>query len=330
MTAVEISGPGGPEVLRAVTRPVPRPQAGEVLIEVAAAGVNRPDVMQRLGKYPPPAGASDIPGLEVAGRIAAVDEADPAGRWRIGDQVCALVAGGGYAEYCVAPASQCLPFPAGIDPVAAAAIPETTFTVWTNLFQRAQLRRGERVLLHGGTSGIGTTAIQLAHASGATVFTTAGSDTKCDACVRLGADVAINYRREDFVEVVREATSGAGVHAILDIVGGDYVARNLRCLGLDGRLVQIGLLGGSRGEVDFGLVLRHRLTIMGSTLRARSVAEKAAIATDVEHHVWPWLADRTYVPVIDRTFPLAAAADAHRRMESGDHVGKIVLTVAHQ
>ena len=214
----------------------------------------------------PPAGASDIPGLEVAGRIAAVDEADPAGRWRIGDQVCALVAGGGYAEYCVAPASQCLPFPAGIDPVAAAAIPETTFTVWTNLFQRAQLRRGERVLLHGGTSGIGTTAIQLAHASGATVFTTAGSDTKCDACVRLGADVAINYRREDFVEVVREATSGAGVHAILDIVGGDYVARNLRCLGLDGRLVQIGLLGGSRGEVDFGLVLRHRLTIIGINL----------------------------------------------------------------
>jgi NADPH2:quinone reductase len=327
MIAIEITAPGGPDVLRAVTRPVPRPGRDEVLIEVAAAGVNRPDVMQRLGKYPPPPGASDIPGLEVAGRVAAV-EGDSRGRWHVGDQVCALVSGGGYAEYCVAPAAQCLPLPAGIDPVTAAAIPETTFTVWTNLFERGRLQRGERVLLHGGTSGIGTTAIQLAHASGATVFATAGSDAKCEACRQLGADVAINYRTQDFVEVVGEATGGAGVDAILDMVGGDYVGRNLRCLATDGRLVQIGLMGGARGEVDFGLVLRRRLTITGSTLRVRSVAEKAAIARDLEIHVWPWLADRTVVPQIDRTFPLSGAADAHRRMESGEHIGKIVLTVA--
>ena len=278
MMAVEIAGPGGPDVLRAVARPVPRPEPGEVLIEVAAAGVNRPDVMQRLGKYPPPRGASDIPGLEVAGRV--VGGGAEGARWHVGDEVCALVSGGGYAEYCIAPALQCLPLPAGIDLVTAAAIPETTFTVWTNLFDRGRLQRGERVLIHGGTSGIGTTAIQLAHAFGATVFATAGSDAKRDACVRLGADVAINYRTQDFVEVVREATGGAGVHAILDMVGGDYVARNLQCLAIDGRLVQIGLMQGARGEVDFGLVLRRRLTITGSTLRIRTVAEKAAIARE--------------------------------------------------
>jgi putative PIG3 family NAD(P)H quinone oxidoreductase len=327
MMAVEIAGPGGPDVLRAVARPVPRPEPEQVLIEVAAAGVNRPDVMQRLGKYPPPPGASDIPGLEVAGRVAETG-GGTGGRWHVGDEVCALVSGGGYAEYCVAPASQCLPLPAGIDLVTAAAIPETTFTVWTNLFDRGRLQRGERVLIHGGTSGIGTTAIQLAHAFGATVFATAGSDAKRDACVRLGADVAINYRTQDFVEVVREATGDAGVDAILDMVGGDYVARNLQCLAIDGRLVQIGLMQGARSEVDLGLVLRRRLTITGSTLRIRTVAEKAAIARDLESHVWPWLADGTVVPQIDRTFPLAAAADAHRRMESGEHIGKIVLTVA--
>lgn len=326
MTAIEIAGPGGPDVLQPAERPVPQPGAGEVLIRVGAAGVNRPDVMQRLGTYPPPPGASDIPGLEVAGYVAALHPHDPAGRWRVGDRVCALVAGGGYAEYCVAPAGQCLPVPAGIDTVSAAAIPETYFTVWTNLFERGRLKRGERVLVHGGTSGIGTTAIQLAHASGATVCATAGTDDKCAACVRLGAGVAINYRTQDFVEVVQAATAGAGVDVILDIVGGDYVGRNLRCLAMNGRLVQIGLMGGARAGIDFTAVLQRRLTITGSTLRARSVEEKSALAREVEAHVWPWLAEGKVAPVIDRTFPLTAAAEAHRRLESGDHIGKIVLT----
>jgi NADPH:quinone reductase len=326
MTVIEIAGAGGPDVLRPARHPVPQPAAGEVLIRVGGAGVNRPDVMQRLGKYPPPRGASDIPGLEIAGHVAALHPGDPSGRWSVGDHVCALVAGGGYAEYCVAPAGQCLPVPAGMDTVTAAAIPETFFTVWSNLFERGRLQRGERVLVHGGTSGIGTTAIQLAHVSGAMVFATAGSAGKCAACVRLGADVAINYKSQDFVEVVRAATDGAGVDLILDIVGGDYAARNLRCLAMNGRLLQIGLMGGARAEIDLTVVLHRRLTITGSTLRARSVEEKSALARDVETHVWPWLAEGKVAPVIDHTFPLALAAAAHRRLESGDHIGKIVLT----
>jgi NADPH:quinone reductase len=326
MTVVEIARPGGPDVLRPAIHPVPRPGTGEVLIRVAAAGVNRPDIMQRLGKYPPPRGASDIPGLEISGEVVAVHADESGGRWRVGDHVCALVAGGGYAEYCVAPEGQCLPVPAGMDIVTAAAIPETFFTVWTNLFERGRLRRGEWVLVHGGTSGIGTTAIQLAHVSGATVIATAGSDEKCAACAGLGAAVTINYRSQDFVEVVRTATAGNGVDVVLDIVGGDYVGRNLRCLAMNGRLLQIGLMGGARADVDFTTVLQRRLTISGSTLRARSVEEKSVLARDVETNVWPWLAERKVRPVIDRTFPLAAAADAHRRLESGAHIGKIVLT----
>jgi NADPH2:quinone reductase len=330
MTVIEIANPGGPEVLRPVTRPIPHPSAAEVLIKVQAAGVNRPDVMQRLGKYPPPPGASDIPGLEVAGTVAALPEESSysPGRWRIGDRVCALVAGGGYAEYCVAPAAQCLPIPAAVETVAAAAIPETFFTVWANVFQLGALQPGERILVHGGTSGIGTTAIQLAHTFGATVLTTAGSDAKCAACVDLGADVAINYRTHDFVDSVKEATAGAGVNLVLDIIGGDYVGRNLRCLAMHGRLVQIGLIGGARAEIDLSAVLRRRLTITGSTLRPRTLEEKAALAREVEKHVWPWLESGAVAPVIDRTFPLVAAADAHARMESGVHIGKLVLVVA--
>lgn len=325
MIAIEITAPGGPEVLRPVERPVPALAPGEVLIRVEAAGVNRPDVMQRLGKYPPPGGASDIPGLEVAGTIAAI--AGDVTRWKLGDAVCALVAGGGYAEYCAAPAPQCLPIPDRMTPTAAAAIPETFFTVWTNLFQRGRLERGEHVLVHGGTSGIGTTAIQLARAFGAIVYATAGSRAKCDACLRLGATAAIDYRTEDFVEVVRGRTAGRGVDVILDIVGGEYLPRNLDALAMNGRLVQIGLIGGSRAQVNLTPILQRRLTITGSTLRARSVEEKGALAREVEAHVWPLLASGTVAPVIDRVFPLVAAADAHRAIEAGDHVGKIVLAV---
>jgi NADPH2:quinone reductase len=330
MTAIEISSPGGPDVLRAVERPVPQAGPGEVLVRVSAAGVNRPDVMQRRGKYPPPPGASDIPGLEIAGTIVALmprgaPHADGARIWDVGDRVCALVAGGGYAEYCTVPAPQCLPIPDGITIESAAAIPETFFTVWTNLFQRAGLRAGERVLVHGGTSGIGTTAIQLAHASGASVLATAGSDEKCAACRRLGARVAINYRTEDFVAAVRRETSSAGVDVVLDIVGGDYFPRNLECLALNGRLVQIGVMGGGRSEIDLTAVLHRRLTVTGSTLRARTVAEKGAIARELEAHVWPLLAAGRVAPIVDSTFPLTDAAGAHRRLESGDQIGKIVL-----
>jgi putative PIG3 family NAD(P)H quinone oxidoreductase len=322
MLAIEVTQPGGPEVLQLVERPVPEPLEGEVLLRVAAAGVNRPDVMQRMGKYPPPPGASDILGLEVAGTI----ESTGAGvaRWRAGDSVCALVAGGGYAEYCVVPAPQCLPVPSGMDPAAAAAIPETFFTVWTNLFDRARLRQGERVLVHGGTSGIGTTAIQLARAFGAHVFATAGSDDKCVACERLGAH-AINYRSTDFVTAIRELTGGQGVDVILDIVGGDYLPRNLECLALNGRLTQIGLIGGARAQVNLATVLQKRLTITGSTLRARSVEEKGAIARQLEEHVWPLLASGAVAPVIDSTLPLHEAAKAHRLLEAGTVIGKIVL-----
>jgi putative PIG3 family NAD(P)H quinone oxidoreductase len=325
MTAIEITHPGGPDVLRAVQRPVPRPDGGEVLIRVGAAGVNRPDVLQRRGHYPPPPGASDIPGLEVAGTI--VEAGANVDRLHVGDRVCALVAGGGYAEYCVAPAPQCLPIPENVDIVSAAAIPEAFFTVWTNLFQRGALRAGERVLIHGGTSGIGTTAIQLAHVLGAIVYATAGSDEKCAACRRLGASVAINYRDSDFVDVIRRETNGTGVSVILDIIGGDYFNRNIECLAIDGRLVQIGLQGGSTSTVDLSRVMRRRLTITGSTLRIRSVEEKGALAREVETNVWPLLAARRVSPVIDRTFALNEAPAAHQRMEAGDHIGKLVLTV---
>jgi putative PIG3 family NAD(P)H quinone oxidoreductase len=279
--------------------------------------------MQRMGKYPPPPGASDIPGLEVAGTIVAVG--DGVRRWTIGDRVCALVAGGGYAEYCAAPAPQCLPIPAGMTAISAAAVPETFFTVWTNLFQRGGLRSGEHVLIHGGTSGIGTTAIQLARAFGATVYATAGSSDKCDACVRLGAAFAINYRSEDFVSVVGERTNGRGVDVILDIIGGDYLPRNIASLALDGRLVQIGLIGGAKAQINLTAILQRRLTLTGSTLRARSVEEKGALAKEVEAHVWPLLASETVAPVVNAVFPLRQAPDAHRAIEAGTHIGKIVL-----
>jgi putative PIG3 family NAD(P)H quinone oxidoreductase len=320
MRAVEIAQPGGPDVLRVVRRPVPAPADGEVLVRVAAAGVNRPDVMQRMGKYPPPPGASDIPGLEIAGTVVA-------GAMPTGTRVCALVAGGGYAEYAAVPLPQVLPVPDGLSFVEAAAIPETYFTVWTNLFDRAHLAAGESVLVHGGTSGIGSTAIQLAASLGSRVFATAGSDAKCAACVQLGAARAINYHTEDFVEVIaREAPSGMDV--VLDIVGGDYLPRNLAALALNGRLVQIGLIGGARATISLAVILQKRATITGSTLRARTPAEKGQIAAALRERVWPLLAARRVRPIVDRTFPLEAAAAAHRALEGGDVIGKVVLEVA--
>jgi NADPH2:quinone reductase len=323
LIAIEISSPGGPEVLVPVERPRPEPQSGEVLIKVEAAGVNRPDAMQRRGWYPPPPGASDIPGLEVAGTIAEVGPAS--GDWSAGDRVCALLAGGGYAEFCVAPAVQCLPTPRGFDSVTAAAIPETFFTVWTNVFDRGRLKAGEWILIHGGSSGIGTTAIQLARAFGARPLATAGSADKCAACEKLGAERAFNYREVDFVEGVREATGGRGVDVVLDIIGGDYVMRNIDALTTDGRLVQIGLQGGSAAHVDLRALLTRRLTITASTLRARSAAEKGAIAEAVLDKVWPLLESGAVRPIVDSTFPLQSAADAHRLLESSRHIGKIVL-----
>ena len=326
MQCVEIAEPGGPEVLRLVERPDPRPAAGEVLIAVSAAGINRPDVLQRRGRYPPPEGASDLPGLEVAGTVEAVGAGVTS--WRVGDRVCALLSGGGYATKCVAPAAQCLPIPSLLDIVAAAAVPETFFTVWTNVFERGRLQADESFLVHGGTSGIGTTAIQLAAARGARVFATAGSDEKCRACEKLGAARGINYRTEDFAAVVREQTGGRGVDAILDIIGAEYFTRNLESLAHDGRLVVIGLMGkGTSSTVDLGQVLRRWLTITGSTLRSRSVEEKGAIAAALRREVWPLLESGRVAPVVYRTFPLAEAAAAHRLMESGEHIGKIVLTV---
>jgi NADPH:quinone reductase len=324
MRAIEIRTFGGPEVLTPVERPMPVPSAGEVLIEVAAAGVNRPDVSQRQGKYPPPPGASDIPGLEIAGTI--VQTAGEVGEWRAGDRVCALVSGGGYAEYCAAPAPQCLPVPRGFSDVEAAAIPETFFTVWTNVFERGRLTEGESFLVQGGSSGIGTTAIQLAHARGARVFATAGSAEKCAACERLGAERAINYHEEDFVAVVREATSGRGVDVILDMVGGDYVPRHIELLAANGRLVQIATLGGAKAQIFLPAIMQRRLTITGSTLRARSVVEKGAIAAALRASVWPLLDAGRVRPVVFRTFALNDAAEAHQLMESGAHIGKIVLT----
>jgi NADPH2:quinone reductase len=323
MIAIEIARPGGPDVLVPVERPKPSPGAGEVLIQVAAAGVNRPDAMQRAGHYPPPPGASDIPGLEVAGTI--VDVGSDVHEWRAGDSVCALVAGGGYAEYCVAPALQCLPVPRGCDLEHAAAIPEAFFTVWTNLFDRGRLKAGESVLIHGGTSGIGTTAIQLARAFGARVFATAGSAEKCAACERLGAERAINYRDTDFVAAVRETTGGRGVDVVLDIVGGDYVPRNIEVLAVEGRLVQIALQAGSTAQLNMVPLLVKRLTITASTLRARSVQEKGVVAAAVRANVWPLLESGAVKTIIHATFPLRAAADAHRLLESSLHIGKIVL-----
>ena len=325
MTAIEITEPGGPEVLKPARRPVPTPGQGEVLIKVAAAGVNRPDVMQREGKYPPPKGASDIPGLEVAGTIVAVGAG--VSDWREGDRVCALVAGGGYAEYCVAPAPQCLPIPKGLSETEAAAVPETFFTVWDNVFTRGQLKAGETLLVHGGSSGIGTTAIQLACALGAEVIVTAGSAEKCAACEKLGAKRAINYRDEDFVEIVKEITDGKGVDVILDMVGGDYTIRNLNALGQRGRLVQIAVQHGTKAEIALHLIMIKQLIVTGSTLRARPVDAKAVIATALREKAWPLIEQGKVKPLIHQTFSLDEAAKAHALMDTSAHIGKIVLTV---
>jgi NADPH2:quinone reductase len=326
MRAIEITQPGPPDVLQLCERPMPAVTPGHVLIKVHAAGINRPDVLQRTGNYPVPPGASDIPGLEVAGEIV---DGDLAGSgFAIGDMVCALVQGGGYAEYCSAALSLCLPLPKGMSALQAASLPETFFTVWSNVFDRGALADGETLLVQGGSSGIGVTAIQLAKALGHTVFATAGSDEKCRACEALGADRAINYRTEDFVEVVKAATGGKGVDVILDMVGGDYVPREIGCLADDGRLVIIALLGGANATVPLGQILRRRLTVTGSTLRPRPVSFKAQIAARLREHVWPLLEAGAIKPVIYQTFPLADAALAHALMESSEHVGKIVLEVA--
>jgi len=325
MTGIEISAPGGPEVLQAVERLTPRPGPGEVLIAVAAAGVNRPDVMQRKGSYPPPPGASDLPGLEIAGTVVEMGEGVKG--IQAGQEVCALVTGGGYAAYCVAHARLCLPVPKGLSMVEGAALPETFFTVWTNVFDRGHLTEGESILIHGGTSGIGTTAIQLAKARGARVFATAGSEEKCRVCEALGAEAAIQYRETDFTERIQTLTEGKGVDLILDIVGGDYLPRNLKCLAVEGRLVQIGLQLGSKVEMNLLPVMLKRLTLTVSTLRPRSVEEKAFIAAALLETVWPLLESGTIRRVIHKTCPLSGAAEAHRLMESSQHIGKIVLTV---
>jgi NADPH2:quinone reductase len=325
MRAVQIVRPGGPEVLQVKETPRPVPRAGEILVKVEAAGVNRPDVFQRLGAYPPPPGAPDIPGLEIAGEV--VDAGPGAARHALGARVTALVPGGGYAEYCAVHESNALPIPAGLTAVEAGAIPETFFTVWTNVFERGGLKAGETLLVHGGSSGIGTTAIQLAKAFGAHVIVTAGSDDKANACLRLGADVAINYRSEDFVEATRAATEGRGANVILDMVGGDYTPRNHAAAAIDGRIVQIATLNGAKVEVDLRVIMSKRLYHTGSTLRPRTPAQKAVIAGALYEKVWPLLAEGKCKPLIDSVFPLADAAKAHERMESSAHVGKIVLTV---
>jgi NADPH2:quinone reductase len=325
MLAIEISTPGAPDVLISADRPVPSPALDELLIRVEAAGVNRPDVLQRQGRYAPPPGASDLPGLEVAGTIAALGQRVVG--WSVGDRVCALVSGGGYAEYCVAPAPQCLPIPVGLDVIHAAGIPETTFTVWTNVFERGRLAKGESILVHGGSSGIGTTAIQLARASGARVFATAGSAEKCNACEGLGAALAVNYHEQDFVEAVRDATGGRGVDVVLDMVGGDYLQRNIDVLGMDGRLVMIGGQRGMTSQIDITPLLRRRLTLTGSTLRPRSVTEKGAIARAVHERVWPLFESGAVRVIVHATYPLRDAAEAHRVMESSAHIGKLILRV---
>ncbi|MFL0586448.1 NAD(P)H-quinone oxidoreductase [uncultured Sphingomonas sp.] len=325
MRAIDPEAPGGPEVLQIVERPVPAVQPGEVLIRVAAAGVNRPDVMQRKGAYPPPPGAPSIFGLEVSGTVVALGEG--VHQLMVGQPVCALVAGGGYADYVTAPAGQCLPVPELLSMEEAAAMPETLFTVWTNLFERAYASEGDTVLVHGGTSGIGTMAISLCNIFGITIIVTAGSDEKVAAAKALGADHAINYRTEDFVERVKEITGGAGCAAVLDMVGGDYVARNLKCLAPDGRHVSIAVQGGAKATIPIFEVMMKRLTLTGSTLRARDNAFKAMVADELARNVWPHVEAGRLKPVMDKAFPLEQAADAHRRMEAGDHVGKIVLTM---
>ena len=325
MDVIEIAEPGGPEALVPGTRPVPEPAAGEVLVAVQAAGVNFPDVMQRRGLYPPPPGASEIPGLEIAGTVVALG--DGVARLAVGDEVCALVAGGGYAAYCAAPVPQCLPVPDGFDMVTAAAIPETFFTVWTNLFDRGRLKAGESVLIHGGSGGIGSAAIMVARAMGARVFTTARTEEKCAVCRDIGAERAINYVDEDFVEVIKEATDGRGVDVILDIVGGDYTVRNLAALAMEGRLVQVAVQGGAKPEVPLFTIMQKRITLTGSTLRARSVADKGAIADALRENIWPLFDAGSIKPLVHKTYPLAEAAEAHALMESSAHIGKIVLTV---
>lgn len=325
MNVVEISKPGGPEVLVSAKRDIPEPGHGDILIKVIAAGVNRPDALQRAGAYDPPKGASDLPGLECSGTVAAVGAGVT--RWAVGDEVCALLPGGGYAEFVTTPADHALPVPKGLDMVQAAALCETYFTVYSNVFMRGGLQAGEVFLVHGGSSGIGTTAIQLAVKAGARVFATAGSAEKCATCVELGAERAINYRDEDFVEVMKAETGGKGIDLILDMVGGDYIPRNVRALALDGRLVQIAFLGGPKAELNFAQVMVKRLTITGSTLRPQSDGAKAEIARELEAKIWPMLADGTIAPVMDSTFPLAEAAAAHAKMESSKHIGKIVLVV---
>ncbi|QKV20752.1 NAD(P)H-quinone oxidoreductase [Oricola thermophila] len=325
MKAIEISEPGGPRALRLTERPVPEPGEGEILVRVKCAGVNRPDVLQRMGAYPPPKGASDIPGLEISGTVEATGPG--ASRFARGDAVCALVAGGGYAEFATVHETNALPVPSGFTFAEAAAIPETHFTVWHNVFQRGGLKPGETLLVHGGTSGIGTTAIQLAKAFGSTVLTTAGSAEKCAACTKLGADRAINYREEDFVEAVKEATDGRGADVILDMVGGDYITRNYRAAAMDGRIVQIAFLGGRKAEADFSLLMTKRLVHTGSTLRARDTEFKAGLAAELREKAWPLFAERRIAPVMDMIFPLREAWRAHERMEAGSHIGKIVLDV---
>ncbi|HYD13232.1 MAG TPA: NAD(P)H-quinone oxidoreductase [Allosphingosinicella sp.] len=325
MSAIDPAGPGGPEVLIPVRRPVPKPETGEVLVRVAAAGVNRPDVIQRRGLYPPPPGAPSIPGLEVAGIVAAVGEEVP--KALVGQPVCALVAGGGYAEYCTAPVGQCLPVPATLNMVEAAATPETLFTVWSNLFERAYAMEGEAVLVHGGTSGIGTMAIALGQLFGLRIIVTCGSDGKCARALELGAAEAINYRTHDFVAEVQRLTEGRGVNIVLDMVGGDYLPRNLDCLAEDGRHVSIAVQGGASAEINIASLMMRRLTLTGSTLRPRPVAFKSLVADEIARSVWPFVEEGRLKPVIHTTFPLAEAAEAHRLMEAGEHVGKIVLTV---
>jgi len=325
MTAIEISTPGGPDVLRPKAYPVPKPGPGQVLVKVAAAGVNRPDIAQRAGSYPPPPGHSPLPGLEIAGEVAALGAGVT--RWKVGDRLCALVNGGGYAEYCLAEEPVALPVPAGLDMVKAAAVPETFFTVWNNVFERGRLAAGEWFMVHGGTSGIGTTAIQLAKAFGARVIATAGSPEKCKACLELGADRAINYRTEDFVAAAKEATGGKGVDVTLDMVAGDYTERNILAAAEEGRIVQIAVLGGAEVKINISRVMMKRLTITGSTLRPRTREAKAGFARALEAKVWPLLEAGKVKVVMDSTFPLAKAADAHRRLETSQHVGKVVLVV---
>jgi NADPH:quinone reductase len=325
MKVVEIASPGGPEQLKPAARPLPQPGEGEVLVRVEAAGVNRPDVMQRQGRYPPPPGASDLPGMEIAGEIVALGP--KVSGLAPGDRITSLLPGGGYAEYAIAAAPLCMPIPQGLSMVEAAALPETFLTVWTNLFERGGCKSGDVVLIHGGTSGIGTTAIQLANAWGAKVFATAGSEKKARACEQFGAVRGIDYKTEDFVQVIRAQTNGYGVDITLDMVAGSYVQRNLDIAAVEGRVVTISLLGGSRAEINMGMVLTKRLTLTGSTLRSRTVAQKAAVADAVRHNVWPLLAAGRVRPIIYATFPLAEASEAHRLMESSNHIGKIVLTI---